>query len=35
MERLLDTHVRLELWVKVRGGWSDNERMLQSLGYGD
>ena len=35
IERLLDTHVRLELWVKVRGGWSDNERMLQSLGYGD
>ena len=30
---LLGTHVRLELWVKVRGGWSDNENMLRNLGF--
>lgn len=33
VERLLDRHVRLEIWVKVRGGWSDDERMLRRLGY--
>lgn len=33
IEQLLDTHVRLELWVKVRGGWSDNENMLRNLGF--
>ncbi|MEE4384336.1 MAG: GTPase Era [Pseudomonadales bacterium] len=33
IERLLDRHVRLELWVKVRGGWSDDARMLRRLGY--
>ena len=35
IERLLDRHIRLELWVKVRGGWSDDERMLKQLGYED
>jgi GTP-binding protein Era len=34
IERLLEQRVRLDLWVKVRGGWSDDERALQSLGYG-
>jgi len=27
--------VFLQLWVKVREGWSDNERMLRNLGYND
>ena len=35
MENLLDSKVFLELWVKVRDGWSDNERMLKNLGYKD
>lgn len=33
MERLLDQKVMLRLWVKVRAGWSDDERALKSLGY--
>lgn len=32
IEALLEVHVRLELWVKVRGGWSDDDRMLRQLG---
>ncbi len=35
MEKMLDTRVMLNLWVKVRRGWSDDERALQSLGYQD
>ena len=35
MEGLFDSKVFLELWVKVRDGWSDNERMLKNLGYND
>ncbi len=35
MERLLDCKVMLKLWVKVRRGWSDDDRALRSLGYED
>jgi GTP-binding protein Era len=35
MEQLFGCKVFLELWVKVREGWSDNERMLKNLGYND
>ena len=33
MERLFDARVHLEVWVKVKGGWADDERALKSLGY--
>jgi len=35
MESLFDQKVFLRLWVKVREGWGDNERMLKNLGYND
>lgn len=35
IERLFDTKVMLKLWVKVKSGWSDDERALKSLGYDD
>jgi GTP-binding protein Era len=35
MEKLLGTKVMLKLWVKVKSGWSDDERALRSLGYDD
>lgn len=35
MERLFDNKVHLELWVKVKSGWADDERALRSLGYMD
>lgn len=35
MEKLLEQKIMLTLWVKVKGGWSDDERALKSLGYGD
>jgi GTP-binding protein Era len=34
MENLFDNKVFLELWVKVKSGWADDERALRSLGYG-
>lgn len=33
MERLFDGKVFLELWVKVRSGWADDEARLRSYGY--
>lgn len=33
LERLLDAKVFLELWVKVRSGWADNQDHLRSYGY--
>jgi GTP-binding protein Era len=33
MERLFDGKVYLEIWVKVKSGWADDERLLKSLGY--
>ena len=35
MEALFDSRVMLRLWVKVKSGWSDDERALRSLGYDD
>jgi GTPase len=34
MEKLFESKVFLELWVKVKSGWADDERALRSLGYG-
>ncbi|MCW7541811.1 GTPase Era [Aquabacterium sp. A7-Y] len=33
LETLLDAKVFLELWVKVRSGWADDEQRLRSYGY--
>ncbi len=33
MEALFDSKVMLRLWVKIKSGWSDDERALRSLGY--
>ncbi|MFB9885924.1 GTPase Era [Balneatrix alpica] len=35
MERMFEAKVMLNLWVKVKRGWSDDERALHSLGYTD
>ena len=35
MEELFGRKVYLELWVKVKSGWADDERALRSLGYID
>ena len=35
MEALFDSKVMLRLWIKVKSGWSDDERALRSLGYDD
>lgn len=35
IESLLGCKVMLKTWVKIRSGWSDDERALQSLGYMD
>jgi GTPase len=33
IERLVDSKVYLQLWVKVREDWSDDERSLAAFGY--
>jgi len=33
LEKLWDCKVFLELWVKVRSGWADDEHRLKSYGY--
>jgi len=33
IEALIDRKVFLQLWVKVKSGWSDSEASLRSLGY--
>ena len=33
MERLFDGKVFLEVWVKVKSGWADDDRLVKSLGY--
>jgi GTP-binding protein Era len=33
LEKLLDAKVFIELWVKVRAGWSDDEARVRSFGY--
>ena len=33
MEAMFGSKIMLNLWVKVKGGWSDDERALRSLGY--
>jgi len=33
IEQLFGCHVRLELWVKVRPGWSDDDQALRRFGY--
>ena len=33
LEKLMDAKVFLEIWVKVRSGWADDEAHLRSYGY--
>jgi GTP-binding protein Era len=33
LERLMDGKVFLEIWVKVRSGWADDDARLKSYGY--
>ena len=35
ISRMLGRPVHLEIWVKVREGWSDDERALKSLGFAE
>lgn len=35
IERLIEGKVYLQLWVKVRDDWSDDERSLAAFGYSD
>ena len=33
LEKLMDAKVFLEIWVKVRSGWADDEARVRSFGY--
>ena len=35
MANMLEQPVFLQIWVKVKSGWADDERALRSLGYGE
>jgi len=35
LEKYFDQKVFLQLWVKIKQGWTNNERALRSLGYKD
>ncbi len=35
IQQLLDKKVMLNTWVKVKSGWSDDERAIRSLGYNE
>lgn len=35
IEQMLEKKIFVNLWVKVKSGWSDNERMINALGYQD
>jgi GTP-binding protein Era len=34
MEKLFGGKVHLELWVKVKHGWAENQQVMKQLGYG-
>jgi GTP-binding protein Era len=34
ISRLIDGSVHLELWVKVKGGWADDDAAIKAFGYG-
>ena len=33
LEEALQTKVMLNLWVKVKNGWTDNEAFMSTMGY--
>ena len=33
IESMVEKKIMLKLWVKVKSGWSDNQRILKSFGF--